>query len=273
MIKLILPLVLIVGIIGGVYLVQNRVNLFPKAAEQPFQEKIVISNLAPTSLSISYFTKESSYDFIQYGEDTSVATPVYEARTKDGLNPKLYTHYFRIKDLKPNTKYYFKINSNGRLLPAGEYLTFKTPSGIRGRASIENFSGTVKKENGQDVAEGLVFLSTDDGQLLSTPVNEDGSWTISYVGMRTADMSKYLNISETDQVKFLAYAGLDGFGLFGEYAFRKEDIGVTVYQGTIPFYRINLGQQGVGVEGAANEDEVDNRTLWVRVADFLKGAF
>lgn len=271
MIKLILPLVLIFGIIGGVYLVQNRVNLFPRADERPFQEKIIISNLATTSLAISYFTKVPSYDFIQYGEDTSVPNVALDSRAKDGKNPALATHYFLLKNLKPNTRYYFKINSNNVLLPADSYLSAQTPAGISGRPGVEVFTGTVKKiESGAVPTEAIIFVSSENGQLLSAPMKESGEWAVAFAGQRSADLSKYLPLSGTDQIKFLAYAGRDGFGLFGEYALKTSGINIEVDEGRIPFYKINVDQR---VPQSSNQVQPEDNILWVRVQDFLKGVF
>lgn len=271
MIKLIMPLILILGIVGGVYLTQHPISLFPRADEKTFMEKITLSNMAPTSLSISYFTVAPTYDFIQYGEDTSVPKVALDSRVgADGLNPRLNTHYFSLKDLKADTKYYFKINSGNTLLPEGEYLTFKTPAAISGTPGFEVFSGKVKKsENGAFVAEGIVFLSSDQGQLLSAPVKDDGEWSIAYSGIRSADLSKYLQLSGTDQIKFMAYAGNDGFGLFGEYALKTSDININVDAGRVPFYRINVGQPG---KPEATESASDN-IIWANIKDFFKGAF
>lgn len=280
MIKLILPLVLILGIIGGVYLVQNRVNLFPKADEIPFQEKVTISNIAPTSFAISYFTKAPSYDFIQYGEDTAVPTVALDRRSKNGLNPQLSTHYFLLKDLKPDTKYFFKINSNGILLPedsldaaaSSAYLTAKTPVAIPGTPGTEIYGGTVKKiGTGQAPAEAIVFLSSENGQLLSAPMKDSGEWTIGFSGMRSADLSKYLPLSGTDQIKFLAYAARDGFGLFGEYALKKSGINIEVDEGRIPFYKIDVTQPEGGDTG--NDNNRGGNVFWITVQDFLKGVF
>lgn len=268
MIKLILPLVLIVGIIGGVYLVQSRVNLFPQAATGAFQEKVVVSNLAPTSLVISYFTASPSADFIQYGENTDVPNQVLDAR-ENGSTSRLNTHYFKLSDLKPSTKYYFKINTRGKLLPENEYLTFETPGAARGTPSQEEFRGTIKKGGGEVPLEGIVFLSSDNGQLLSAPMEKNGGWGITYNGMRTADMSRYLDIDEAEQIEFLAYAGGEGFGMFGEYALKQEGIDIEIDEGRVPFYKINLGQQPTNSSSAQG----DEQTIWVQVSDFLKGAF
>lgn len=270
MIKLILPLVLILGIIGGVYLVQNRVNLFPFAAESGnFEERVTISNLSPNSFSVSYFTA-GSYDFLQYGEDGKIDKVALDARSVDGRNPKLATHYFNLKDLKPNTKYYFKINSDGVMLPADSYLTVQTPGNIAGTPAVEMFKGRVVKE-GSSPREAIVFLSTENGQVLSAPMKADGGFAIGFSGMRKADMSEYLAVDDTEQIKFLAYAGQDGFGLLGIYGLKKDNIEIDLSgsgPSSLPFYTINIGQPGVSNAEGESQGEggllVDLRK-WLKI--------
>lgn len=259
MIKLFLPLILIFGIIGGVYLVQNRVNLFPRADEKPFREKITISNIAPTSLAISYFTKAASNDFIRYGEDTSLPETALDSRNQNGLNPRLLTHYFLLKNLKPDTKYYFKISSNGVLLPHNEYLSAQTAKTISGSPGVEIFSGTVRKfEPKTAPAEGIVFLISEKGQLLSAPMKENGDWTVAFSGMRKEDLSEYLELSDTDLIKFMAYAGSGGFGLFGEFALKKSGINIETDKGRIPFYKIETTLPDNSSDSQNGEDNI----LW-----------
>lgn len=266
--KLILPLVLILGIVGGVYLVQNRVNLFPFAQTKNFQDKITISNLSPTSFTITYFTRYPTYDFIQYGEDTAVKNVALDSRLKNGLNPQLTTHYFHLKNLKPNTNYFFKINSNSTLLPTGGYLTQQTPEPISGRGGVDIFRGTVKRIDNKTPLEAIVFLSSKDGQVLSAPMREDGSWVVGFAGMRKANMSSYLNLSGTDQIKFLAYAGREGFGLFGEYALKRAGIDITVEEAKLPFYKIDVSKPPAS--GQSTPAQAEENILWITIKDLLK---
>lgn len=242
MIKIILPIVLIIGIIGGVYLVQNRVNLFPKADTGNFEDKITISNLTSTSFAVSYFTKQPTYDYLQYGTDQTINNLAVDSRVgANGLNPQLFTHYFEVKNLTPNTKYYFKIHSGSRYYPEGQYLTQTTPAEISGVAPVESFSGTVKMRSGEKPPEeSIVFISTEKGQLLSAPMTASGDWSITFNGMRTADLASYYSIPDTDIVKYLAYSALDGFGIFQAYALKHTNIDIKIDNDAVPFYKISV---------------------------------
>lgn len=85
------------------------------AQERPAAEKIingpVVEGTGPTWAVIAWTTNTGGSTVLRYGTDRDHLTQTAEAPYADNEKTKAQTHRVHVKDLKPNTTYYFRADS------------------------------------------------------------------------------------------------------------------------------------------------------------------
>lgn len=242
MLRIILIFLLIIAIGVGVYLVGQRTNLLPKAAETSFPGDVLISNVTDTSFNVSWFTPEKAQaQFISYGENQNNLDKQASDDRDNGTIKERYTHYVTLKELKAETTYYFKIgqDSSGKVFKqnTAKSLTSTPPPD-------KSFFGTAKDEKDSKADEGVIYLLVENGQLLSSPINQ-GFWAISLSGVRNRELTDYLALQPENYVEIFAQAGLSGQGYTKVFGFAKRNsLNILLTNGRVPFFGIKLGNFG-----------------------------
>lgn len=243
-------IVLIIGIVIGVYLVGQRVGFFSKAS-QGFPDKVIISNITDSSFTVSWFTPDSPQNqFLSYGESSSLGKTSSDDRDGGELRAR-YTHHVTLRGLTPVTQYYLKIGAD----PKSPTFTQKTASSLRGAPKPpETFFGTAK-DNKATPEEAIVYLAVENGQLLST-TTKDGKWKLSYAGARTRDLSSYLDLRPSLMTEIYVQSGLYGSGYMNVFAYGKShSLNLLLNFERIPFFEIKLGGLDFNQFSAKTSDE------------------
>lgn len=241
----------------------------------------VITNVAPTSFSISWYSREKEEQVITYGKtQTATATAV------DDRGPGFIgvTHHVTLVGLEPNTDYFFRIN-NGQRLFRQKTLT-PIPNVLP--PLPERFRGKTITEDNTAPEEAIIYMKILGAQLLSARTNQLGEWQIRTVNTRWDDFSKYYRVREIDYVDFYVRAGYEGENAKRVFAYARENpIDINLTTPKIPFYKIKFPGQEVyeatlaaaqevgpdgsprpgGVQPASNEGFFS--TLWRRVREIF----
>ena len=109
-------LLLVVGVGAGIFLVQSDTGFIPRATPEFAPQSLVVTNISENSFSISWVTDQKAGGFLKYGVVVNKLNTV-ENDDRDQLtgNTGSYnTHHITIKNLEPETTYYFKIASGGK---------------------------------------------------------------------------------------------------------------------------------------------------------------
>ncbi|MFZ5932482.1 MAG: fibronectin type III domain-containing protein [Patescibacteria group bacterium] len=199
---------LVLGIAAGVLLVRSQV-FFRLGATTEFAPKDVrISNVSDTSLTISWTTDRQTSGFVKWGVD---ATSLDKTEL-DELSEQSFIHTLTLRGLKPETTYYFKVNSGGQDfdnngIPWQETTgpTLETP----GKTNL--ISGTILTASGEPAKNVLVYVSVSGGNLLSTITSQNGSWVVPISSVRSQDLATYLAIDEVNSLMEISVnAGPEG---------------------------------------------------------------
>lgn len=206
--KILVPFILILGLLVGVYLVSQTTSLFSKADVSTAPSEIKVSNISDNSFTVSWLTGKLTTGFIKYGSEALEET-MQDDRDL-GSQELRVTHHVTIKNLEPGKTYYYKIFSGPEVFDnQGKPFTQVTASTTENPPAMpEPVFGTVVKQEGGVPAEALVYLQINNGSRLSGYTRE-GRWLITLNNARTKDLLDYISVEETDLINLEIKSGLE----------------------------------------------------------------
>jgi hypothetical protein len=197
-------LLVLAAIAGGVLLIKKGPNLFLRAAPELTPSQIKITNINDTSFTISWITDEETTGFIKYGLDKNPNFTANDDRDQlSGETESFLTHHATAKNLKPNTTYYFKIGSGGKIFDNnGQVYQIKTAPIISSSPPANDVAyGTIVDQNNNPVEGAIVYLSLANANPASTLSKSSGSWVIPLNLIRSADLSSYANYDKDASIE------------------------------------------------------------------------
>lgn len=190
-------IVLVFGLAAGVIAVQSKLFLRLGATGESSPKNVRITNIGPSSFSVSWLTDIQINGFIVYGESESNLAGV-KTETSTGPN---YAHLTEITGLKPGTTYFFKINSGDEVFDNnGVAWQIQTKEESPQEDSTFLISGNVLTATSTPVANALVYVSAG-AATFSTLISQNGNWII--------PLPSSLNNSST-LLEISVQAGADG---------------------------------------------------------------
>lgn len=188
-------IVLVAGAIAGVYLTQATTVFRLKASAEKTPNNIKTSNVSNNSFSVSWTTDEPATASLVWGESTNLG------QTQVQIASELkQIHYITLADLKPDTVYYFKINSGGAEYDnAGIPWQVKTSSEQSGTNSGV-ISGELVDPANNPVANAIIYATDENLTTLSALTSENGSWVIAYSGLATNPLLQILALATNQEV-------------------------------------------------------------------------
>lgn len=169
-------------------------------------QKITITNISDTSFALSYITEANITGTVSFGKDANVAFTEIEDidKEKSTISPHVI-HATTLKNLTPNTRYYFVINSGqttflNNNVPFEVFTGPNIPTPITMQAPI---SGTVILPDGSIPNQTIAYLTIKGAQTLSALVNNDGSFTFNLDSLRSEDLSSYFRLDKDSNIKIV----------------------------------------------------------------------
>jgi hypothetical protein len=282
MIRIVISVILLIGIIAGVYLVSNRTQLFPKASTQEqnidFPQDVIITNITEKSFTMSYFTPNQKVPTaIKYSQDpTNLSQTKTDDRDKENNKGDWYSHYVTLTDLEPNTDYFIQIETFGTKLKH-DFIIQKTASIIAVQLPpAKSFTGQIQRTPRFGWIDTLIYMRTEQGQLLSTRPDSSGNWTFDLARYRTKNLDNYYQVLDIDMVDIVGIVGNDGVAHLKIYAYGLAKptllhLGIV----KVPFYGIELGssEQGTAESSASAEESRGNGGIIESIWFFITSWF
>ncbi len=191
-------LVLILGIGGGIWMVQKQKPKINKDEIKP--EKVRITNVSDTKFSVSWVTKKPVRAKLVYGKMgeklTKVATDDRDLGDKSG---EYLTHHITVAKLQPNTQYAFRIIEEDKIKfdNNGSPYGVKTGPTLSQTPTAETIYGVAKKDATSPAVGAIVYVDIPGATPLSAIVKKSGNWTIPISVARTLDLSSYVKYDPT----------------------------------------------------------------------------
>ncbi|MBI4079385.1 MAG: fibronectin type III domain-containing protein [Candidatus Levybacteria bacterium] len=195
---------LVIGTFATSYLVQIGINLTGKASIPENPENVRLANIEDTSFTVSYTTQASVLSSVAYGEDASLGNTAVDERDGTKVSQRK-THSIIVKNLEPETTYFFSILSGGKTFLNGNKL-FEVTTGktLQSKPPKRVVKGKVLVQNGQSSEEVIVYLTADNTQMLSSVLNEENEYTFNISKLRTETLASLAGLSDNTPLNILA---------------------------------------------------------------------
>jgi len=135
-------------------------------------------NIDSNKVGIFWHTEESVSGVIRYGKDVSSLNQyVIDERDLENKSPgKFRSHYMLLKNLQPNTNYYYQAIYNGK---QSQIDKINTPTKVISSVSAKPIFGKIIQLNGQPIQNGVILLEMDGFFPLLTTTKASGEWLLS----------------------------------------------------------------------------------------------
>ena len=210
-----LGLFLILLIIGGaIYWAKTRSGVKPSSDLASSPEQVRITNVSDTGFSVSWITEKTDTGSIKLGMlVTELKQSVLDDRDQlSGGAAMAEVHHVTTKNLTPQTKYYFKIDSGGKQYDnKGKPFEVTTGATLGSPPAADPIYGTILSPSGTAAESVVVYINVANGAPLSALVKNQGSWALSLATARTADLASYLTYdTQATIVNLLVQGGKQG---------------------------------------------------------------
>lgn len=195
-----------VGILAAVF--RFAIPSQKSQASKKGLQSIEITNVFAGQVTVLWKTEEKQKGWIAYGEDENslnqVATDERDGRDR---TPRLY-HYVTLKDLKKDTRYFFKITDGDAFLENGgkTLFTFKTIGNIDQVNNLKPAYGKIVDKSGAPYQDAIVTLAAKDIYSVSTLSKSSGEWLIPLNYTVNKTTGKFLSLSPSQTVRIHIYS-------------------------------------------------------------------
>jgi hypothetical protein len=188
----------VIGVISLVVQKATSVQTNASPSEEP--KNLMITNISDTSCKVIWQTATPTTGLVTLTSKTQAPITANDERDLTGKLNAYATHSILVKNLQPNTTYEITVLSNRkRYPPKDKPITLQTGSTITDTTAsgFEPSYGMVKTYDGKPASGGLVVITIEDSQPLSTLITQSGSWIIPLNVIRIKDLSRYVPARDT----------------------------------------------------------------------------
>ncbi|MBI2025750.1 MAG: fibronectin type III domain-containing protein [Candidatus Levybacteria bacterium] len=201
-------ILIVIGIGVTTFLVREGGIFSIRAGPSHDPQQVRISNITDNSFTVSYYTEDKVTGALSFGESQSLEQSALDDRDQNLGSVNSYNiHNFTVRRLNPQTKYYFSIiSSKDTYLNNSNPFEVTTGSVIENQPSSQNpASGKIFLPTSQSPKEAIVYLTTQNSQVVSTLTKNDGTFLLPLNSLRTSDLKSYFKLEEGQLLKILAY--------------------------------------------------------------------
>ncbi len=207
-------LILLVAIGVGLYWVKNKTAPDTKSGQAIAPKQVRLTNVTDTGFSVSWTTDQATTAKIKLGTDTgSLKDQLLDDRDQlSGETGSFEVHHLSAKNLTPNTKYYFKIESGGKSFDnQGKPFEITTGPTLGSPPPADPVYGAVLTPAKTPAESVVVYVNLANAAPLSALVKSGGNWALSLSTARTSDLKSYLSYdAQATIVNILVQAGKQG---------------------------------------------------------------
>ncbi len=186
------------------WLSRNAILFGSKAAAANVPKDVKVSNISDSSFTVSYVTDDQEIGTVSFGKDEKFGELALDVRDQTAKTPAPHRiHYITVSQLSPSTLYFFSITSGDT-----NFLNDKTPYEVNTTAKMPDTASTqapatghVALEDGTIPLETLIYIDSDESQLLSSLIQPDGSYSVPLSTILKKDLSGYLSLDSTSKLK------------------------------------------------------------------------
>lgn len=181
-------------------------KLFSQAEAPAAPTSVGVANITDTSATIYWSTDKDTAGSVFYGKTAGLGDGV-------AVDDRDATHLVRLSNLKPSTKYYFKIGvgsqSFGDPAKNGNPYELTTGATLPAPPVIDPIFGQVLDLSGAPAAGTLVVWETSGATKIASLAKSDGNYVLPINNARVLDLGSYPSLTEglAEAITFTAGAG------------------------------------------------------------------
>ena len=201
-------LILLIGLAGGVFLIQKIRALNTKAASGASPSQIRITNVGSYSFTVSWITQNQNTGLVEFGESAKLGQSQKDTRDKErAVSEKYQTHYIVVDGLKSETKYFFKIVSSGAKYGNSD-KPFEVTTGPQKVPNDNDLAqGKILTPDGNPASGAILYLSIANAITQSALTDSGGNWMIPLSTARSLDLQSFSNYDRNAQVEEIFVQG------------------------------------------------------------------
>lgn len=171
-------------------------------------QRIEITNVFAGQVTIVWKTEQKQKGWIAYGETEDDLTQIATDERDGGEHQPRMHHYVTLKDLKKNTRYFFKITDGDAFLETGgrSLFTFKTIGTIDQINNLKPAYGKIVDKSGTPFQDAIVTLSATNIYPVSTLSKSTGEWLIPLNYTIDKSTGKFVSLSPSQPVRIHVYS-------------------------------------------------------------------
>jgi len=192
----------LIGITLIIALIASAILYFHKKAPEKLQEVGVTDlqtvNIFATSATIVWQTEQPVIGEVVFNQSENLREEARDNRDRGQSEPRI-THFVTLKNLKPNTKYFYKIKNDGveSAEKVIEFITAASPpsSNEPSFSFLKPLKGTILNTNFNPIDESLIFLTIPGAQNLATFSSTAGNFILPLKQVYTQNLDQLFTIT------------------------------------------------------------------------------
>lgn len=198
-------LILVIGIVAGVFLVQSDKIFKTNASPDIVPQQVRITNISEKSFSVSWITDKNTQGFLSFGESSSLGNSTQQ---QENTPAGTLVHQVNVDGLKAQTTYYFKVGSGKDLFDNnGQLYQAKTAPSLSNPPQPDVVFGLIVDQTGSSIPQALVYLNLLGTTPLSVVSGSDGKWSLPLSTARSTNLSSFAQYSSESTIEILVQAG------------------------------------------------------------------
>lgn len=195
----------VVGFIGFVTFYFSNNSTPTRASKKTVVQKEVV-NVTSNQAGIFWQSEEKETGWVVFGEDPAKLN--FTSSDERGDNKTAFQlHFVVMKNLKPDTTYYYKIFSGNEVVTDtnDQPFSFKTPKAVQPISTAKPAYGKVALKAGEPAKDALVMIKPDGAYPLITVTKITGEWLIPLQFVIDKKTMNNIPLRSSDVVKIEAY--------------------------------------------------------------------
>jgi len=201
-------LLIVIGVGITSFLVDKGIILTGHASPTTNPQNVRITNITDNSFTVSYSTDAQAIGSLTYGKDQNLGQTALDDRDQQtGSLINHNVHSITVRNLSSVTKYFFSITSGeDKFLNNGAPFETVTGAIVANPPSEQKpVVGKVITPDGNTPGEGIIYITTDNSQVISSLLKDDGTYLIPLNSVRGQDLTSYLDFSNVNTLKMLIF--------------------------------------------------------------------
>jgi hypothetical protein len=168
----------------------------------------VVTNIKQTAVTVVWQTDNPTTGQLMLTNKAGVKLVGFDDRDKTGVLGQYLIHSATVTGLSEQTDYDITIISGGKRYPLSSPISpIHTPQALSVTPDPHDPAyGSVTDSGGSPITDGVIFLTIEGSQTVSTTLTKNGSWVIPLTTIRTNDLSSPLSFTGTKIASFTVFS-------------------------------------------------------------------